>query len=70
MEVEKVNVFRPKYRELTDAEKQQMEAIKIKAQELWDLFDENGTPNNGREIALAKTYLEDAVMRAIKGLTL
>jgi hypothetical protein len=68
-EVEKVNVFRPKYRELNEREKQMMEAIKVKAQELWDMFDDIATPNNGREVALAKTHLEDSVMRAVKGLT-
>lgn len=63
------NVFRPVYRELTDEEKHQVEFIKNHAQDLWDRFDALATPDNGREMALAKTHLEDAVMRAVKGIT-
>lgn len=59
------NVFRPVYRELSDKEKEQIEAIKVKAQELYELY---GTWYN-REMSVAKTALEDSVMWAVKGIT-
>lgn len=63
------DTYRKQYRPLTDSEKKSMENIKIKAEELETLFDEINNPNIGREIALAKTKLEETIMWAIKGLT-
>lgn len=73
------DVFHAKYRELSDEEKLLMERIKIKVAELYDLMDSvirnEGTATtvgpsiNGREVALAKTKLEESVMWTVKGLT-
>ena len=60
------NVMRHQYRVLTEAEKQQMQAIKDKGLELHDLIESLGT---SRELALAKTKTEEAVMWAVKHLT-
>lgn len=59
------NVFRPAYRELNQEEKEKIEAIKIAAQVLYDMYGEWFT----RENSLAKTHLEESVMWAVKGLT-
>ena len=71
------DIFRQKYRELSDSEKREMENIKTIAGELYQAIEHNtkvGMPDpegnsNGREMALAKTKLEESVMWAIKGLT-
>lgn len=63
------NVFRPTYRELNNEEKQIIEDIKTKAQELYYLYEKVSSPNNGRYIALGKTNLEESVMWAVKGIT-
>lgn len=60
------NVMRHGYRVLTDAEKQQMQAIKDKGLELWTLI---GTFGESRELSLAKNKAEEAVMWAVKHLT-
>lgn len=60
------NVMRHQYRVLTDAEKQQMQAIKDKGLELHDLIEGIGA---SRELSLAKTKTEEAVMWAVKHLT-
>lgn len=58
--------FRPTHRELTDAEKAMVDAIKRDASTLGELLC-RCAPN--REISLAKTKLEEAVMWAVKGIT-
>lgn len=68
-----MNVFRPVYRELTEGEKKRLDDIKNKAQELFDLFsigiaDAQRAPD-GRQLSLAKTNLEQAVMWGVKGFT-
>jgi hypothetical protein len=63
------DVFHAQYRELSDNEKSLMEEIKLKAGDLYNLFENVATTDNGREIALAKTKLEESVMWAVKGLT-
>ena len=66
------NVFRPVYRELSHEEKVSIEDIKDKAQSLYDIFElanKSNEENSGREIALAKTKLEESVMSAVKGIT-
>ena len=60
------NVMRHGYRVLSDAEKQQMQAVKDKGLELWDLLD---TIASSREISLAKTKVEEAVMWGVKHIT-
>lgn len=60
------NSVRHQYRVLTEAEKASMVAIKDKGQEFLDLLD---GLEQGRETALAKTKIEEAVMWAVKGLT-
>lgn len=67
---EKENIFRPNYRELSEDEKNLINSIKDKAQELYDLFpkDENGRGSN-REVSLAMTELENSIMWAVKGIT-
>jgi hypothetical protein len=65
------NVFRPMYRELSETEKNRVDEIKNKAQELLELIDfprEREHPA-GRHISLSKTALEESVMRAVKGIT-
>ncbi len=60
------NVMRHQSRLLTDAEKAQMQAIKDKGLELHDLIEGIGA---SRELSLAKTKTEEAVMWAVKHLT-
>lgn len=61
-----VSRFRPKYRALTDDEKELHDQIKAKAEELEELF---GKVGDGRYASLAMTELELAVMWAVKQLT-
>lgn len=69
--LKQVSVFRPRYRKLEPAEMELHEQIKNKAQELWGLFEEVEKLHNrgGREVAIGKTNLEQAVMWTVKGLT-
>lgn len=60
------NVMRHAYRVLTDAEKAQMQAIKDKGLELHELLDGVG---QSREISVAKTKTEEAVMWGVKHIT-
>lgn len=60
------NTMRHQYRVLSDAEKAQMQAIKDKGLELHDLIEGIGA---SRELSLAKTKTEEAVMWAVKHLT-
>lgn len=60
------NVMRHQYRVLTDDDKAQMQAIKDKGLELHDLIEGIGA---SRELSLAKTKTEEAVMWAVKHLT-
>lgn len=60
------NVMRHAYRVLSDAEKAQMQAVKDRGAELWELIDGIGS---SRELSLAKTRAEEAVMWAVKHLT-
>jgi hypothetical protein len=61
------NDVRHKYRVLNDAEKKTMVTIKDRAQD-WMNFIDEWVPA-GREVSIAKTKLEEAVMWAVKGLT-
>lgn len=60
------NTMRHKYRVLSDEEKAQMGAIKDKGLELLELIDATGS---SRELSIAKTKTEEAVMWAVKHIT-
>jgi hypothetical protein len=60
------NTMRHAYRVLSDAEKANMAAIKDKGMEFHALIEAMG---NSREISLAKTKVEEAVMWAVKHIT-
>jgi len=62
----KNNVMRHGYRVLTDEEKTQMQTLKDKGLELWEYLDSIG---QSREISLAKTKIEEAVMWGTKDIT-
>jgi hypothetical protein len=64
------NIFRQEYRDLSDDEKKSLDTIKDKANELLSYFprEENMKPIN-REVSLAITKLEEAVMWVVKGIT-
>lgn len=60
------NAMRHNYRVLTDDEKATMVAIKDKGQELLDLINGQGA---SRELSIARTKTEEAVMWAVKHIT-
>lgn len=60
------NVMRHGYRVLTDEEKAQMQAVKDQGLAFWEFIDGIG---GSRELALAKTKIEEAVMWAVKHIT-
>lgn len=60
------NVMRHAYRVLSDVEKAQMQAIKDKGLELHNLIESIG---ESRELSIAKTKTEEAVMWAVKHIT-
>ena len=60
------NVMRHEYRVLSKIEKNMMQAIKDKGLELHELIESIG---QSRELSIAKTKTEEAVMWAVKHLT-
>ena len=60
------NTMRHSYRVLADTEKAKMAALNDKGQEFLDLIDSCG---GSRELSLAKTKIEEAVMWAVKHVT-
>jgi hypothetical protein len=56
------------YRVLSDQEKEQVAAIKDVGQEFFDYVKTLGTANS-REMELARTKMEEAVMWAVKAVT-
>jgi hypothetical protein len=60
------NTMRHAYRVLSDAEKANMQAIKDGGLKFHELVSGLG---NSRELALAKTKIEEAVMWAVKHIT-
>jgi hypothetical protein len=60
------NVMRHEYRVLTDVEKAQMAAIKDQGLEFLVLVEALG---GSRELSLARTKIEEAVMWAVKHIT-
>lgn len=70
-----MNPFRKQYRQLSQEEAARVAAVKDKAEELYVLLEpmpQNPSFTSGggaREMALAKTKLEECVMWATKALT-
>lgn len=60
------NTMRHKYRVLSDADKENIASIKNMGMEFHNFVAGIG---NGREISLAKTKIEEAVMWAVKHIT-
>ena len=60
------NVMRHAYRELTEDEKMMMETIKNQGLLMYNMIDGLG---QSRELSLAKTKVEEAVMWATKHIT-
>ena len=60
------NVMRHGYRVLNDDEKAQTQAVKDAGLVFWNMLDSQGS---SRELSIAKTKIEEAVMWAIKDLT-
>lgn len=60
------NVMRHQYRVLSDAEKANMQTLKDMGLALHDFI---GTLGNSRELSLAKTKAEEAVMWGVKHIT-
>lgn len=60
------NVMRHEYRVLTEHEKLKMQVIKDQGREFYECCTVLG---NSRELSLAKTKIEEAVMWAVKHLT-
>jgi hypothetical protein len=60
------NVMRHEYRVLSDAEKIAMQKVKDLGLQMHGYFDSLGT---SREMSVAKTKIEEAVMWAVKHLT-
>lgn len=66
------DTFRKEYKPLTDIQKEMMELIKDKAENLLWAFDqtvEHEISIDARQMAIAKTNLEQAVMWAVKAIT-
>lgn len=60
------NVMRHEYRVLSDTEKASMKSIKDKGLELLELIEGQGS---SRELSIARTKTEEAVMWAVKHIT-
>lgn len=60
------SVMRHEYRQLSDAEKAQVKAIKDAGESFISLVDKMGSP---RDRAIAKTKIEEAVMWGVKAVT-
>jgi hypothetical protein len=60
------NIMRSQYRPLEPSEHLQIEKIKELGLGFWELCDKIG---QSREMSLAKTHIEDAVMRAVRHVT-
>lgn len=65
------NGTRSKYRTLTDVEKQAVDWVKAHGEEFLDYIEVmyRANPTAGREFSLAREYMENAVMRAVRGIT-
>lgn len=65
------DAMRKSYRELTEEEKAQVTAVKDKGAEFIAIIDDIKNSGNGpsRELSLAVTKIEEAVMWAVKHVT-
>lgn len=63
------NVFRSTYRTLSEEEKAKIARIKDLAQQLHDEFTSAVGRDGAREMALARTNVEQSVMWAVKAIT-
>lgn len=62
------DIFRKEYVVLSSDQQEAISEVKEIAATLWRRFDFHGV-FSGRELAIAKTNLEQAVMWAVKGIT-
>ena len=60
------NVMRHEYRVLSDEEKQAMQKLKDEGLAFWEFLDRLGS---SRELSIAKTKIEEAVMWGVKHIT-
>lgn len=63
------DTFRKEYKPLSDHQKLVLAEIKDKAEELLELFDQPHLEIDQRQMALAKTNLEQSIMWAVKSIT-
>ena len=63
------NTLRSTYRELTPEDKEKVACVKEAGEIFLRVLDVVGNVNAGRELAIAKTKLEEAVMWATKFVT-
>jgi hypothetical protein len=68
------NVMRHSYRTLTDAEKEYVQRVKDDGLKFWELLHDIGNTEYGpqfasRELAIAATKVEEAVLWTVKHLT-
>lgn len=64
-----MSVFQKQYRQLSEAEKEHVERIKTIAEHLYAELQPGVETLGPRELALARTKLEECVMWAVKGIT-
>ena len=64
-----MTVFRKEYKSLTTGRSQIISDLKDLANDLWVKIDSMTDEYSEREIAIAKTKLEEFVMWAVKGIT-
>ena len=67
---EETNIFRSVYKELSEEQKKHIDDVKDKANELYHLLPKTDGRGANREVAVAITKLEEAVMWAVKGMTI
>lgn len=63
------DTFRKEYKPLTEPQKMDMEAVKTEAEKLEVFINRCTNSENGRLMSMAKSYLEIAIMLAVKGIT-
>jgi hypothetical protein len=63
------NVMRHEYRVLSPIEKEQMQQVKDMGLQMHELLDQIGGLWATRELSIAKTKVEEAVMWAVKHIT-
>lgn len=62
-----MSIFRKEYNALSESQRELIDDMKSAAEDLYNILNNDCEVN--REIALAKTKLEEAVMWASKGIT-